>query len=165
MLEKGKISSGEFLILVIIFTIGGSILNVPALLVNLAKQDAWISYLITTLVSLCFVFLYNKLASIYPSKTYVELNEKILGKWVGKVSALLFLFYILYLLSALLYEIGSFSTTQILVGTPIEIYYGSFFIDMHNRCTIRIGSHQSNCIDFFSLDCLYAFHVIFPSYP
>ncbi|WP_412760690.1 GerAB/ArcD/ProY family transporter [Peribacillus frigoritolerans] len=43
-------SSGEFLILVIIFTIGGSILNVPALLVNLAKQDAWISYIITTLV-------------------------------------------------------------------------------------------------------------------
>jgi hypothetical protein len=51
LLEKGKISSGEFLILVIIFTIGGSILNVPALLVNLAKQDAWISYIITTLVS------------------------------------------------------------------------------------------------------------------
>lgn len=121
MLEKGKISSGEFLILVIIFTIGGSILNVPALLVHLAKQDAWISYIITTLVGLCFVFLYNKLASIYPSKTYVEVNEKILGKWVGKVSALLFLFYILYLSSALLYEIGSFSTTQILVGTPIEM--------------------------------------------
>lgn len=36
---------------IIIFTIGGSILNVPALLVNLAKQDAWISYIITTLVS------------------------------------------------------------------------------------------------------------------
>ncbi|MFS0598861.1 GerAB/ArcD/ProY family transporter [Peribacillus frigoritolerans] len=51
LLEKVKISSGEFLILVIIFTIGGSILNVPALLVNLAKQDAWISYIITTLVS------------------------------------------------------------------------------------------------------------------
>ncbi|MBR8643764.1 GerAB/ArcD/ProY family transporter [[Brevibacterium] frigoritolerans] len=62
--------------MVIIFTIGGSILNVPALLVNLAKQDAWISYIITTLVGLCFVFLYNKLASIYPSKTYVEVNEK-----------------------------------------------------------------------------------------
>ncbi|MCP1493325.1 hypothetical protein J2Y73_003356 [Peribacillus frigoritolerans] len=50
LLEKGKISSGEFLILVI-FTIEGSILNVPALLVNLAKQDAWISYILTTLVS------------------------------------------------------------------------------------------------------------------
>ncbi|MGE7647936.1 hypothetical protein ACQKM1_09050 [Peribacillus frigoritolerans] len=47
-------SSGEFLILVIIFTIGGSILNVPALLINLAKQDAWISYIITTLVTCPF---------------------------------------------------------------------------------------------------------------
>ncbi|CAH0258795.1 Spore germination protein YndE [Peribacillus simplex] len=128
MLEKGKISSGEFLILVIIFTIGGSILNVPALLVKIAKQDAWISYIITTLISLCFVFLYNKLASIYPSKTYVEANEKILGKWVGKTSALLFLFYILYLSSALLYEIGSFSTTQILVGTPIEMIMVLFLL-------------------------------------
>lgn len=51
LLEKDKNSSGEFLILVLIFTLGGSILNVPALLVNLAKQDAWVSYIMTTLVS------------------------------------------------------------------------------------------------------------------
>ncbi|WP_375540540.1 GerAB/ArcD/ProY family transporter [Peribacillus simplex] len=85
---------------------------------------------------MCFIFLYNKLASIYPSKTYVEVNEKILGKWVGKISALLFLFYILYLLSALLYEIGSFSTTQILVGTPIEMIMVRLGLEVISRTAL-----------------------------
>ncbi|MCM3673873.1 MULTISPECIES: GerAB/ArcD/ProY family transporter [Peribacillus] len=57
MLEKGKISSGEFLILVIIFTIGGSILNVPAILVKIAKQDAWISYVTNYSHQFVFYFL------------------------------------------------------------------------------------------------------------
>ncbi|MEY9868012.1 spore germination protein (amino acid permease) [Peribacillus sp. B2I2] len=121
MLEKGKISSGEFLILVIIFTIGGAILTLPSVLVSFAKQDGWIAYIIATLFGLCFVFLYNKLASLYPSMTYIEVNEKIFGKWIGKISAMLFLLYIYYLSSALLSEIGNFFSTQVLVETPIQM--------------------------------------------
>ncbi|WP_144552496.1 endospore germination permease [Peribacillus simplex] len=121
MLEKGKISSGEFLILVIIFTIGGAILTLPSVLVSLAKQDGWIAYIIATLIGLCFVFLYTRLASFYPSMTYIEVNEKIFGKLIGKISALLFLFYIYYLSSALLSEIGNFFSTQVLGETPMEI--------------------------------------------
>ncbi|MGE7759556.1 GerAB/ArcD/ProY family transporter [Peribacillus sp. NPDC097895] len=121
MLEKGKISSGEFLILVIIFTIGGAILTLPSALVTYAKQDGWIAYIIATIIGLCFIFLFNQLASLYPTLTYIEVNEKIFGKWIGKISALLFLFYIYYLSSALLSEIGNFFTTQVLVGTPIQM--------------------------------------------
>ncbi|MFJ7510316.1 endospore germination permease [Peribacillus simplex] len=121
MLEKGKISSGEFLILVIIFNIGGAILTLPSGLVSLAKQDGWIAYILATLIGLCFVFLFTRLASLYPSMTYIEVNEKIFGKWIGKISALLFLLYIYYLSSALLSEIGNFFSSQVLVETPMEM--------------------------------------------
>ncbi|MCK1991227.1 endospore germination permease [Peribacillus muralis] len=121
MLEKGRISSGDFLILVIIFTIGGAILTLPSSLVTYAKQDGWIAYIIATVIGLCFIFLYNQLASLYPSMNYIEVNEKIFGRVIGKISALLFLFYIYYLSSALLSEIGNFFTTQVLLDTPIQV--------------------------------------------
>ncbi|MCQ6282915.1 GerAB/ArcD/ProY family transporter, partial [Bacillus sp. EB600] len=56
MLEKGKINAGEFLILVTVFTIGSAILVAPAPVAKAAKQDAWITAILTTLISLFFIF-------------------------------------------------------------------------------------------------------------
>jgi spore germination protein KB len=80
MLEKGKISAGDFLIVVIVFTIGSS----------------------------TFIFLYIQIFSLNPTMTYVENNGKIFGKWIGKITALLFLYYFFHLTSELLREIGDF---------------------------------------------------------
>jgi spore germination protein KB len=121
MLEKGKINAGEFHILIIVFTIGSSILVAPSLLATIAKQDAWIASIWTLIISLSFVFLYNRLALLYPSMTFVEYNEKILGKWFGKMTSLLFLFYFYYLSAVLLREIGDFLTTHVLIETPIHM--------------------------------------------
>lgn len=127
MLERGKINPGEFHMLVIFFTIGSSILVAPSLLAKAAKQDAWIASLMTIIISLSFIFLYNQLASLYPSMTLVELNKKIFGKWVGTITSLIFLFYFFYLSAALLREIGDFMTTQVLIETPIEMIMILFF--------------------------------------
>lgn len=121
MLEKGKINTSEFQILVIAFVIGTSILSVPALLATSAKQDAWIASVLGTLISLFFIFIYNQFFSLYPCMTFVEVNEKVLGKWIGKIAALLYLFYVYHNGSGSLRQIGDFFTTQILVETPIQM--------------------------------------------
>ncbi|MBZ5753796.1 GerAB/ArcD/ProY family transporter [Metabacillus rhizolycopersici] len=121
MLEKGKINAGEFLILVIVFTIGGTVLVAATGLAGIAKQDSWVADPLTILISLFFIFIYNQLATFYPSMTYVEVNEKIFGKWIGKIAALLYLFYFFILSSGVLREIGDFFTTHILVDTPIQM--------------------------------------------
>ena len=118
MLEQGKISTNEFQILVITFVIGSAILIGPAPLAEAAKQDAWISAVIVAICSLMFVFIFNKLTSVYPSMTFVQLNEKIFGKWIGRITSLLFLAYTLHIASAQVSEIGEFFSTQILVETP-----------------------------------------------
>lgn len=137
MLEKGKINPGEFQVLVIFFTIGSSILVAPALLAKLAKQDAWIAEILTLMLGLGFVFLYNQLSSMYPAMTFVELCEKVFGKWLGKVASLLFLFYFYYLAAALLREIGDFLTTQVMVETPIHIIMIMFL--MVSLVGVRLG--------------------------
>ena len=53
--------------------------------------------------------------------TYVEINEKVFGKWIGKIIALLYLFYFYYLSAAMLRDVGDFFTTEILIDTPIQI--------------------------------------------
>ena len=137
MLEKGKINAGEFLILVIAFTIGGTILDTPALITKVAKQDAWISYGLTTFVGLFFIFIYNQIATLYPSMTYVEINEKVFGKWIGKIIALLYLFYFCYLSAAMLRDVGDFFTTEILIDTPIQIIMILFLLT--SLIGVRLG--------------------------
>lgn len=128
MLEKGKINAGEFEIIVIIFTLGSSILIGPSLLAAYAKQDAWIASFLSLFIGLFFIFLYNQLSSNYPKMTFVEITEKILGKWVGSAVSFLFLFYFLIISAGLLREIGDFLTTQIIVETPIQMIMIAFII-------------------------------------
>lgn len=121
MLEKGKINAGEFQILAITFAIGSAILVLPAPLTAEAKQDAWISALLLTLSCLFFIFIFNQLASLYPAKTYVEYNEIIFGKWIGKIASLVYLFYIYITASGQVRDLGDFFTTQVLIDTPIQM--------------------------------------------
>ena len=121
MLEKGKINAGEFLILVIAFTIGSTILDIPSLLIGVSRQDAWIASALTTFLSLSFIFIYNQIATLYSSMTYIEMNEKVFGKWIGKILALFYLFYFYYLSASMIRDIGNFSTSVILIDTPIEV--------------------------------------------
>ena len=137
MLEKGKINTGEFQILVITFTIGGTVLVAPTGLAGVAKQDSWFAGLLTILISLLFIFIYNQLATLYPSMTYVEYNEKIFGKWIGKLGALLYLFYFFILSSGVLREIGDFFATFILVETPIQMVMIAFLFT--SLIGVRLG--------------------------
>ncbi len=53
--------------------------------------------------------------------TYVEYNEKILGKWMGKIASLPYLFYVYLIASGQVRDIGDFFTTEILVDTPVQM--------------------------------------------
>jgi spore germination protein KB len=121
MLEKGKINAGEFQIIVTTFTIGSAILVSPAPVAAIAKQDAWIAGILTLLISFFFLFFFNQLASLYPSMTYVEYSEKILGKWMGKLTSLPFLFYVYLIACGQVRDLGDFFTTEVLVETPLQM--------------------------------------------
>jgi spore germination protein KB len=120
MLEKGKISIDQFTILVIIYTIGSSILVAPTGLAHRAKQDAWMAEGIAIVIGISLAVLYTVLAKRFPQQSLAEYSEKILGKWFGKLIVFLYLTYFFLLAALLLREIGDFMTTQILPKTPIQ---------------------------------------------
>lgn len=118
-MEHIKISSFQFLVLVIFFMIGTSILELPSVLAADAKQDAWIAAIIGTLIGVLVVWFFSKIASWFPNLTYIQMNEKIFGKWIGKFSCLLFIFVCILYSASLLNHSGFFLSSQLYPNTPI----------------------------------------------
>ncbi|MGN4125195.1 GerAB/ArcD/ProY family transporter [Lysinibacillus sphaericus] len=115
---KQIISSRQFTIITLLYSIGTGILIIPASITKDIKQDAWIVAIIGVILSLLLVKLFISLADRTPTLTFVEANEKILGKFFGKFTAIGFI--ILTFLSAgeLLYFIGIFMKTEVMPETP-----------------------------------------------
>lgn len=120
MLENGKIGVGQFTVLVTLFTIGTTILIIPAGLAAEAKQDAWITAILGVGVGLLLVLFYNAVSSLFPQMTIVQYSEILLGKWIGKMVSLLFVFFSFIGATTLLFIVGNFMTTQIMPATPIQ---------------------------------------------
>ncbi|MEW9674213.1 endospore germination permease [Ammoniphilus sp. 3BR4] len=120
MQENGKIAPRQFMILVILFTIGSSILLLPKFIAAEAKQDAWMTAMILAGVGLLLAWLYNTLSSLFPNMTLVEYSQEILGKWMGKITSFLFFTYTFLLCAMLLRQISNFFTSTIMPETPIE---------------------------------------------
>lgn len=118
-MQNVKINSNQFLVLVILFTIGTSILLGPSALATEAKQDAWIAALLGTGIGLLIIWLFIKMSFWFPSLTFIQMNEILFGKWIGKVFSFLLVFMSLLYSSTLLYHSGSFLTIQMIPNTPM----------------------------------------------
>ena len=120
IVENFKISARQFAIIVILFSVGTTILVIPGIMAQEVKQDAWIAAVFGIGIGLLLVALYIAVGRMFPTMTLVEINETIFGKWLGKAVSLSFVLFSLYSTSELLLYVGNFLTTQIMPDTPIE---------------------------------------------
>ncbi|WP_068784861.1 GerAB/ArcD/ProY family transporter [Paenibacillus phocaensis] len=115
-----SVSPRQLFILTFGLTVGTSILVTPAGLTHMAREDAWLASLISLFVNLVMIVLYIVLARLYPGKTLFEINEACLGKWLGKLISLLYLFYFLILTGTLLGNLSFFLSSELIPETPTE---------------------------------------------
>ncbi|WP_075807189.1 endospore germination permease [Lysinibacillus sp. FJAT-14222] len=128
MMEKEIISSRQFMIITLLFSIGTAILIIPASVTSEAKQDAWIAAIIGVVLSLPIVKLFVALGNRTPTLTFVEANEKILGRFFGKFTTICFIIISLLSAGELLYFIGIFMKTEIMPETPTMAFAFMFSI-------------------------------------
>jgi len=105
--------------LVIFFTIGTSILQVPSVFASKTNQDAWITSIIGMGIGLLVIWFFTAIALWFPHLTYVQVTEKIFGKWIGKAVSLLFVLLSILYTSSLLFQSGNFLNTHIMPNTPM----------------------------------------------
>ncbi|MBM7585636.1 spore germination protein KB [Bacillus pakistanensis] len=120
MVDNTKISPNQFTVLFTLFVIGDTILFIPANVTVLAKQDAWISALLASVLGVLLVSLYSLLGNQFPSKNIIQIGEKVLGPWVGKMIGLLFISFFFIDAGVILWQLGDFMKTQIMPETPIQ---------------------------------------------
>ncbi|MDD9267423.1 endospore germination permease [Paenibacillus sp. GCM10023248] len=120
MLRNVKISVNQFAVIVMIFTIGTTILVIPSGLAADAKQDAWLGALLGVCMNVGVVALYTKVGSCFPNMTLTAYNEHLFGKWLGKLFSLGFIFFAFVGATTVLFYMGNFVTTQVMPDTPIQ---------------------------------------------
>ncbi|MEK8128727.1 endospore germination permease [Paenibacillus filicis] len=123
MFENGRISTRQLAVLVIYFIIGDMLLILPSLTVAAAKQDAWLSGGLGFIVGWPVAWLLFRFSRLFPKLTLVEYNRRLLGKWLGAILTMFYLYYFLTNVSILLREAGDFLATQILTQTPIVVIH------------------------------------------
>jgi len=109
----------QFRVLVFIYTIGSTILLTPSGLSSMVKQDAWISAVVGVGLGVGLAYFYSSLAMLYPDKSFTEFSEIILGKWLGKLVSMSFLFFCFIGATTVLYHTGDFLITQLYPETPL----------------------------------------------
>jgi len=124
-----KLSVRQFTVLVMLFTIGTTILIIPSDLASVSKQDAWIAAIIGILLGLLFVLLISTVGNRFGQKTLVQYNEELFGKWLGTIVSSVFIFYSFIGSATLLYYVGNFMTTQVMPETPM-LYINILFMSM-----------------------------------
>ena len=121
MMQDIKINTYQFLVLVILFTVGTSILKVPSALAADSNQDAWIAAIIGTGIGLLVIWLFTTIALWFPQLTYIQINEKLFGKWLGKAVSLLFIFMSFLYTPTLLFYSGTFLNIHMMPSTPMVV--------------------------------------------
>ncbi|MHA6532457.1 GerAB/ArcD/ProY family transporter [Paenibacillus sp. BAC0078] len=120
-MQNEKITNRQFTILVGFFIVGDSILLAPGYLVAEAKQDAWISGLLGMIAGCLFAVLYTALHRKFPKQTLVQYSENLFGKWAGKLISLIYLITLFIFPCFIVWDLGDFLITFVMVETPIEI--------------------------------------------
>ncbi|MGR6001770.1 GerAB/ArcD/ProY family transporter [Bacillus cereus] len=81
-------------------------------------KDAWISLTLGTIEGSVLFILYYMLHKQYPTLTYEQILQYILGKWLGTLLCLLYVFYYIYIGSRVIRDFTEILTLHILYETP-----------------------------------------------
>jgi spore germination protein KB len=114
------VSVRQFTILAMFFTVGTTILIIPAGLAAVAGNDAWMAALLGSLVGLAIVLFFIAVGKRMEGMTFVEYTHSLYGPVVGTALVLPLIFFSFIGSATLLSYIGNFVTTQVMPETPIQ---------------------------------------------
>lgn len=115
-IEKGKITGLQLTFLVTGF-VQGSILLVP-FVSGMTKHDTWIAILSASAAIIPFGLCYAALSKRFPGINLVQINDIVYGRYIGKAISLLYIYYLLNILSFNIRNIGDMYTTFLMPETP-----------------------------------------------
>ncbi|MDT0121999.1 endospore germination permease [Paenibacillus sp. RRE4] len=118
---KEKISGNQVFWLISTMQIGMTILLTINPSIAVAKQDAWISILLSSMFSVGLAYVLTRISIMYPNESLISYAPKIMGKFLGHVIILIYVLYWFTVLGIILRQYGDFMIGTILQLTPVII--------------------------------------------
>jgi spore germination protein KB len=116
-----KISGYQLFWLIFTMEFGMTAIFTVTPAVFLAKQDAWISLILASLICLFTTFVAVKLSLLHPEQTFVQYSQTILGKWLGKIILVPYFLMWVSVTGIILREYADFVYITLFSSTPIWI--------------------------------------------
>jgi spore germination protein KB len=99
------------MLLASVFMFGSSPLKLPSSVAKLADRDVWVSVILAGTVGLAFMWLYMSIGELYPDKTLVEATLLALGKPIGIIVCIFYIFNAFITAIQIIWYAGDFFTT------------------------------------------------------
>lgn len=123
ILEEGKISGSQFMWCLVIAVLPTAVLFVPAMAVQQAGTSAWFDALVVdTLYGLAVVWICSTLGERFAGRSIVDYSGEILGKPLGKLIGVFYIFVFIYTNSIIVREFGEFLVSAFMPETPMMVF-------------------------------------------
>ncbi len=155
MLKQTQISSAQLSILIMGMLLGSTIIILPG---SGAQENAWIAYTLAWLGGILLFGCYYTLYRRFKDKTLVEIHRILLGKWLGNLISVLYIWYFIHLAALVLRNFGDYIITVSLSDTPLRfiIICCVFATGYSTRSGIETTSRTAELI----LPLIYVFQII-----
>lgn len=122
MLEDGRISNKQAAFLIISTILATSIIFLPNLIFQEAKQDAWMSVIVVTVFGVAAGFIIASLGARFPRRSVIQYSVDIVGKPLGKVIGLIYVLFFIYINAFIVREIADMFNTNFMPETPVSVF-------------------------------------------
>lgn len=117
-----KISPAQFTGILVTTVLPTALLSVPAVSISLAGRDAWMTEIAASVFGIIVVFVSTMLGYRFPDKTLFQFACDILGKYVGKLIGLAYLFFFITGAAYITRQFGAFLVTSFMPRTPLIVF-------------------------------------------
>ena len=138
MNKNHKISHTQFRGLTVSSIVGVGVLSMQSPLVKILGTDGWIAILITGLLFIGNLAIYNQIFKLYPEKDFFEIGKATLGEVVFNIFLVIFLVYVVLSASIVTRNLGELIKSFPLQKTPIEVIIIVFILSTSYRATQEI---------------------------
>ncbi len=117
-MQKEMVNDKEAICLFILFVFGSSLIMGVG---GAAKNDAWLAAIVGAAMALPMFFVYSRLLSLNHGNDLFDILQSALGKTMGAIMAVVYIFYAFHLGALALRNFGEFANTVALPETPMIV--------------------------------------------
>jgi len=120
--RNGSIITSKQLIFIIVGTqIGIRLLYLPREITAKSAEDAWIAMLLSVVVPIMALYLYDLLGKRMPEMGFTQISQVLFGKFIGSLLTILFIAYIVIFESLVVRIFSEVTKLYLLPQTPLNV--------------------------------------------